>query len=144
MGPKMILPEYSIIAVLGCSIVGVKILFRVALVLLRHCTSHLRKMPYEIHDLLNCLRTRNMPEEILQPEFLVREVMSRTRAGLAVCCNKCCLQCVCVCTVIGSSCFTCCSIILWIKLILLPQYCAIEYRMFREVELNIRNICIKP
>ena len=55
-------------------VAGVKILFRVALVLLRHCTDHLEKIPKDFYDLLGCLKIKNMPAEILQPEFLVQEV----------------------------------------------------------------------
>ncbi|KAF6020710.1 TBC1D10B [Bugula neritina] len=52
---------------------GVKILFRVALVLLRHCTAHLSKIPRELYELLSCLKIKNMPREILQAEFLITE-----------------------------------------------------------------------
>ena len=70
-------PPQSIIAMIAFT--GVKILFRVALVLLKHSTNHLDKIPNDFYDLLNCLKTRNMPPHILQPDFLLEEV--RVRAG---------------------------------------------------------------
>lgn len=56
------------------AISGVKVLFRVALVLLKHCTAHLEKIPTEFYELLTCLRIKNMPPAILQPDFLIAEV----------------------------------------------------------------------
>lgn len=62
--------------------VGVKILFRIALVLLKHSTAHLEKIPKDFYDLLGCLKIKNMPAEILQPDFLIEEV-----SGSAVWCS---------------------------------------------------------
>ncbi|XP_067944391.1 TBC1 domain family member 10A-like [Watersipora subatra] len=52
---------------------GVKILFRIALVLLKHCTAHLPKVPREEYELLACLKTKNMPPAILEADFLIEE-----------------------------------------------------------------------
>ena len=65
-------------------IVGVKILFRIALVLLKYCTAHLKKIPKEMYELLSCLKVKNMPPEILQPDFLIREVCSTSPSSVSV------------------------------------------------------------